>query len=286
MTKAFLTLLAANCVIFSARAEKHIIDFSRPTKPGQAFECQVAASNSQTYQISPKTKENATISHAASLRISGSMLVQKTLPNGNPSLVEFKVKDCSGTISDKKYNLDLAGKTLIINMAQKPTSKFTLKNNERRLNKTDVRMLSLIFRPASQDTLKELMGTDKALATGDSWQPPTRSLEKAMLKRNVKITPAHIKAKATLKARTKFQNIDCWEIIETLEIDKVPGLTFKFRAAILLPVDKKLGGAVRIKREGYEKAVKKLPEDNPLAAGKTITIEVSDKLEATVIPLP
>jgi hypothetical protein len=79
-----------------------------------------------------------------------------------------------------------------------------------------------------------------------------------------------------------YNGIKCQKLTEEISL-KAKDLSFEFSATVFLPEATKQS-AVKIFRKGSQKSTKKLPQNDPLAGDKTITVEITDQLEATALP--
>lgn len=274
------TFFLITAIAASAQAQKVKIDFDRPSKAGEKRQCEASASYEQKYTISENGKSSAETVRKAELSISGQMLILKATSNGNPGKVEFSISNIKGALNGKQRPMPLKGKTLIIDLTQKPVCKFELKGSSEQLSKIDIALLSLAFRPASKWTLKDLMGTDKAVHPGDKWPAPVEDILKQMdIKELKKAKPeGFVKFNGT----EEFKGIKCLKLTEEIAL-KSKDFSFAFKAAVLLPSTTKQS-AVKISRRGSQKSTKKMSQNDPLAGGKTITVEITDQLEATALP--
>jgi hypothetical protein len=274
------TLFLLTAFALTARAQKVKIDFDRPSKAGEKRQCEASASYEQKYTIVENGKKSAQSIRKAELSIAGQMLILETIPNGNPGKVEFTFTSAKGALNGKPHPLPLDGKTLLIDLTKQPVCGFELKGGKADFSKTDIALLSLVFRPASPWTIKDLMGTEKAVAPNATWPAPAKEILKQMDIKELKT--AKPKGFVKFEGTEEFKGIKCQKLTEEIYL-KSKDLLFSFKATVLLPADTKQS-AVKISRKGSQRSTKKLPQNDPLAGDKTITIEITDQLEATALP--
>ncbi len=145
--------------------------------------------------------------------------------------------------------------------------------------------LGTMFRPAVEEHLSDTLGTSCLLSLGEEWPIRTDSLLNTLKTRKIKAEKENIEGSAVLSARDRFAGIDCWKVNIKMESRGIQGYDFRFEAAVILPVDPSLGGAVRMMRQAKEVIDRHLPNDNPMSAGNVFKLISSDQTDIIMTPL-
>lgn len=282
-----LAFAGALCCAQAASPAKSVIQFERPIAKGAEFDCQIDASFSNAIAMKiPGAEKPVARIETASASLSGRMTVLEVNETGNPIKTRFQTLAFEGSLNNVKIDLSaLQGKAFIAEL-NPPVCKFSLDGEgQAPLGKEAVKLLSIIFRPASKSSMADVLGTKSPVGPGDKWKPPCELLISTLAKRGFKLGEGDFAGEAVLKGRESFKGVDCWAIEERLESKNVPGLELRLNFSVLLPVDPAQGGALKISRNGSELVSKLLPAENPLSAGNSVEAIVKDSLEAVVLPL-
>ncbi len=145
--------------------------------------------------------------------------------------------------------------------------------------------LGTMFRPAVEEHLSDTLGPSRLLSLGEEWPIRTDSLLNTLKTRRIKAEKENIEGSAVLSARDRFAGIDCWKVNIKMESRGIQGYDFRFEAAVILPVDPSLGGAVRMMRQAKEVIDRHLPNDNPMSAGNVFKLISSDQTDIIMTPL-
>ena len=267
--------------------KKELIDFNRPLSPGMAFRCDAETKTEMSYLIRVLGEEpQPPKKDSVSAKLAATLLVLSVNNAGNPASIELKIESLSGSINGKSFDFtSLSGASVVADLSSKPC-KFSLKPAMEPLDQNAAKILSSVFRPASECGLKDIMDPGRPVAIGESWTPPLALFASILKKtRGLSIPESKIKATATLESKGEDDGIMCWRIRERIESKPIDGLDFRFEIAISLPVDPALGGAIRISRTGIEVVNRPLPADNPVSIAKEIEAVSQDSMSASLVPV-
>ena len=285
-----ITLILGGCLSsFAEDSPKQKINFGRFQKVGDLLKCDIHAKSKATVtRIFTGNKENKMEQYVNSIKLKGKLSIKSVVKSGNADKIEFEVESVEGVVRNKPYIPEWKGKTIVADLNFMPVCKFAIKGDEKPLNKRDIILLSLVFRPVQGENMAAFIGTDKKVGVGDSWDAPKGPLLGLIKKYEtlgVKLSPDKISGKVTIKSKKEHKGIDCWEIEEQLSISDVPNFGFGFIVQILLPVDEKIS-TVKLSRKGIEK-VEKIPKGNhPMMAGiDKIIVTLADEMTAEMIPI-
>ncbi len=267
----------------AAEASQRIV-FFRPSFKGQELRCVISIQRSEKYVMTSVGGAIQEKKLKSGMDISGLMTVSETSESGQASKVEFEVDKAAAVTDGVKMKLSCAGRTLLVDMSVSPVCGFSFKSGKENLSDKEKRMLSMVFRPQSPDTLDDLMGIEREVAPGDSWPAPKEPLLKMFRAKHIDIEPERIEGTVKLVRRENFKGIECWRLEEQLVTKGIPDLSFSFRALVLLPVAQK-HPAVCVRRKGVQRVVKRIEESSSDTAGiKMITIVIEDEMSGIFLP--
>jgi len=250
------------------------IDFFRPAETGRT--CHVKASIRSSCRFSVRSSAAAKAPEKleeSAASIAGVMKVLECSDKGNPLAFEFAVESFSGNSHGNAVNSKvLAGKTLLVKKTLSNVSFSLVGGGD--IPVPDEDLLRMLFQPDDGLCLKDIIGTDNPLKTGDSWT----------LSHDAK-DGISFSGTASLKNKEKFSETECWRIEYTISASDAKGLASEASTEILLPVEKKKGGPLRIKSKQKRKIEKALPAENPITAGSILNIDESVEFHAEVVPL-
>lgn len=278
-------------VSFAGDARK--IKFFRPAVPGQKLNCKISAESESIYIMSLPDNTQVKKVNRYNVNITGIMLIKSVTEYGHPALVEFEVDEIKGKLNDKEQLFLCRRRILVIDqdcvgrtdLNERQVCSFYLKNSPEILPQDELKLLSLIFRPSPKENLHDFMGTDKEIQIGDSWSAPAGPLINVLKQQNINLNPSRIKGEIVLKAKKEFNDIECWQLEEELKTEDAPDFEFSFSANVLLPVDEEVG-VLKLSRNGVQRFARKIPDTDYMTAGlKDITVIISDKMEAELLPV-
>ena len=288
MIKKYIFIVTASFLLFDLSAvDKHKIVFARPTKVGSVMQCRLSAVvvTSSTTSFADVKMLDKVNSLSRKLTASGKLKVLEVKKSGYAAKIEFEVGVIEGTINEKPFKPAWKGITILADLTVKPICYFRIKGSEKKFSQEEINMLSMLFKPAPDDSIWDYIGTDKAIGVGDSWDAKVSPFVKLFKRQGLMLPEKKIKGTVSLTARRKFESIDCWEIKEKLNVVEVPGFTFHFSLSILLPVDSRYGN-IKMTRKAFEK-IEKTPEGKHFMTSgiKKITLEMRDTMTAIMLPV-
>jgi len=270
----------------SGATERRTINFRRPLSQGDIFNCSISAQNrTVTVREYEGSTEKKMDEYLKKVEMTGTLKIKEVAPNGNASKIEFTFDEFTGEINGKKIVPDWKGRILIADLTVKPVCLFKFKDKGGQPERDEVILLSLVFRPVSDITMADVIGTGRKLAPGDSWTASKHPFLENFKRDGIILPPEKITGNVTLKARNVYKGIDCWEIEEQLTISDVSDFSYGFFVSILLPVDE-TKSTVKLLRKGVTKIEKSPGAEHMMTAGiKKILITNSDAMSAEMLPV-
>lgn len=287
MKKLFSILFFILLGIGAIAADKQKIVFFRPTKKGMVMRCRLSAmkNDKNTCFFADIKKPDKASALSVSITAEGQLKVLEVLKSGHAGKIEFTFSKVTGLINNKIFQPDWQGKTIIADMTVRPICKFSIKDAKRQLARLEIKMLSLLFHPAPEENMGDYIGTDKKIGLGDKWEAKTGTFVKLFKKQGLIFDEKHIKGNVSLKGRRKFEDIDCWEIEEKLDVEGVAGFIFHFSLSVFLPVKDDIGN-VKMTRKAFMQ-MEKVPEGKHFMTSgiKKIKYAMTDTMTAIMLPV-
>lgn len=264
-----------------------IIQFSRPLSPENVFECKIKASQySRALLHYGGESENGTADvRDLEIELSGQMTIIRVNSSGNAAEIFFDIKAIRGSGLSPSSCAGLCGKRLRAVLDLAPPLITLEGSSDLELTHEEKRLLYLIFRPTSKETLEDLIGTEKLLKVGSVWQPSFKLLEKLCASRGITATAKNFEGEVVLGDIANVNEIPCWKINQEIQASGIKDFDFRFRSEIYLPVNPEDGPAVKILRSGYDRYKRALPATQPLSAGRILETENKEDFQAEIIPI-
>jgi hypothetical protein len=287
MYKILFIIFAA--VALNAGNNKQLLNFSRPAYPGDEFSCSISASSCiiTTTEFAETNTAPAISELKKTVQAKGRIRVIKVNKKGISTIIEFTPESFQGSINSKKIIPSWIGKTLKINLNSNPICTFKIINHKTQISTVEIQLLDLIFKPAPEYSLADLINPQTPIAEVDSWQPDLNPFLKIFKNQGIEtneILP--LSGKVKLIGKKTFQNYQCWNIQEKVTMKNIPGIKFDFFLSTLIPIKKNLGPSLHTVRKIYEK-IEKLPTSNSFMTSgiKKISLEMTEAINITSIPI-
>ncbi|MBN1863956.1 MAG: hypothetical protein JW808_03555 [Victivallales bacterium] len=267
--------------------EKHKIEFFRPAVPGSVLDCRLSTVNSYSSisvfadPAAPDRVSENTVKATAE----GMLKILQVSKNGHATLVEFTFSSFRGEINSRQIEPEWNGVTLIVEMDGAPC-RFAFKDSGKKLHPDEIHLLSMIFHPAPENNIADYIGTDQAVAVGDSWDAGIAPFVRLFEMQGIANMPRDkISGTVTLKSLVKIGDFDCHELEEKLNVAGIPGFDFHFSLRLFLPVDNRHSN-LQMVRKAYQKIEKKPDGRHFMTSGiKSISLEMKDTMNAVMMPV-
>lgn len=279
----FIAFLAAT---LQAVESGEIIQFSRPLSPESVFECKLKASQYSKALLHYGDRENGTADiRDLEIELSGQMTIVRVNSAGNAAEILFDIKAIRGSGLSPSSCAGLSGRRIRAVLDLTPPLISIEEGGDIELTHEEKRLLYLIFRPSSKETLNDLIGTDKLLKVGSVWQPSFKLLEKLCTARGISATAKNFDGEVALGDIVTIHELPCWKITQEIQATGIKDFDFRFHSEIYLPVNPEDGPAIKISRSGYDRYKRTLPASQPLSAGRILETENKEDFQAEIIPI-
>ena len=263
-----------------------IIQFSRPLSPESVFECNIKASQYSKALLHYGDSDSGTADiRDLEIELSGQMTIVRVNSSGNAAEIFFDIKAIRGSGLSPSSCAGLSGKRIRAVLDLTPPLITIEGSSEIELTHEEKRLLYLIFRPASKETLDDLIGTEKLLKIGSTWKPSFKIIEKLCAARRITATAKNFEGQVTLGDIANIHDIPCWKINQEIQASAIKDFDFRFHSEIYLPVNPEDGSAIKISRSGYDRYKRALPASQPLSAGRILETENKEDFQAEIVPL-
>lgn len=310
------TVWCAGSVLWAedtANLKKETLVFTGKSQGNEPFDFFARIRRNMTFFLKvPGAAQPGQRSENVDVSATGELVFTQLNEAGNPVHLEFLVHQLNGNINGAAVEFSaLKGRTIIADLSGLQ-SVFSLKKSKKikdqelsdllgtpgsssmptpaneketdTLSPHAILLLRTLFQPAGQESLADLLGKEQHQSMGGQWEINTKPLVKALTERDLKIDDKSIQAFATFLGRVKQHGFDLWSIRIRMESGKVQGYDFRYDARILFPTDPKIGGPISISKDVTEVVDTPLPQDNPLAAGNSISVISKELSELLLIP--
>jgi hypothetical protein len=278
--KYLLTFFLNIFIIFQVYSnENQIIQFHRSSiiNKLQKYSIYTSTSTTTTTEFSQISKQNSVSSIKTLVKLDGLLKVLKINNKGLATNLNFKINNFYGKINDQIINTTFPGKTLLINLTTKPICEFSFKSSKNPISSNEIQLLSLIFKPSSEFSLADYIHTNKPVSIGDSWTPNYKPFISFFNQLGIKINKNQIHGSVLLKKRTNYNNIDCWEIQEKINISNINNINFSFFLSVLLPINPKFGEALKIIKKSHFQIIKTPKGNSFMTSGiKKISLKFNE----------
>lgn len=262
-----------------------VIRFHRPARVGQELACRFqVVGTTKTVRVQADEREVETTA-SLGLELVGIMRVVTVTPAGQTATATFAVTGGTAREAGKEFIPAYVGQTLAMDFTRLPTCEIRIVGEGApALTEAELRLLGLVFRPASGETLAELLGREWTGHEGESWPLATAGLLRRLTALGLVATPAQVSGTATLRGRPEVAARPCWEVAIEIATRDLPGYGFLLTMAIWLPMDER-HGVIRLERYVCESLRRPLAASEPLAVNlRELRVEQVERLTAELIP--
>lgn len=274
-------------------AKKEVaVSFDRPVRKGDVFECAIKTVRSSRYSLKmPGIEKPSVRLDSVEVFISGRMTVTDVNSVGN--LLKFDMSNAvvTGNVNGKHEELrnidfsgDLSQTPCVFTLKAAPGTPADAKLPSLAPDSPAFRLLSTVFQPAREDTLKDMTGERAVFTHGAFRKMNVSKLVASLNSRKIACSEKDVDGKITYLGNEKVKDVECMKFDVVIQSARVPGYDFRFKASILFPVEKANGPAFRIMRDVTEIVDRRLPADNPFAAGCDAELISKDTSDITMIP--
>ena len=274
-----LFLLAA--ALSAAEGE---LSFDRKVKQGDYFQAEITLNAEREYKFilsgpgKPVLKQDSLV-----LTLFGGMKVLEVNQYGNPSLIELRIDNISGTLNGTNLDsADLNGKVITGDLRKYPV-RFLFSDTGKPIPRKAQLALSSLFRVPAENSLKDTLGTGMIPQNGKRWKISALPILESLKKRGFQITGDSILADAVFEGRERYRKTDCWKVVVNITSREMQTLDFRLKAELWIPVDPDKN-VIRMIRTGTEVIDRPLPPENPISAGSEVRVITKERLEAVLIP--
>jgi hypothetical protein len=278
-------LLFSGCgLVVRADEPGSVIRFHRPARVGQVLACHVeAATEMKIHRVLADGREQAE-TESLRLELLGTMRVTAVTANGQAAAATFQVAAATAGMNGRAVSPDFAGQVVEIDFTRTPVCEFRIRGRDGEVSAEEVRLLSLVFRPAPAETLADWLGGERVVHVGERWPLAMGGLLSRLAGEGVAASSEQVTGTAFLRERKTVGGVDCWAVAVEAATRNVAGYEFSLAVELLLPVEER-HGVLRVARRGREAIRKNPPEGEPLAVNlRELRVELQDTMTAEFLP--
>lgn len=260
------------------------LSFDRKAAPGDYFQAEISLNAEREYKFKLNGPEKPVMKmESIVLTLFGGMKVLEVNPWGNPSRIELRIVNLSGTLNGTEIeSAALNGKTVTGDLRKYPV-RFTFSDTGRPVPRPAHLALSALFRVPAQNSLKDTFGSEMVPEKGKRWKISAMPIMESLRARGFRISGDSILADALFEDRERFRKTDCWKVTASIMSKDMQTLDFRLKAELWIPTDPN-GNIIRMIRTGTEVISRPLPAENPFSAGSDVRVISKERLEAVLIP--
>lgn len=277
--------LSCSFAVAPVTPEKFKSSFNTEYQVGAHYQCNLTAELFKLTRVQRST-DSSTRHRSLKVNLIGTMTVITIDADKMLAEVDFAVEKFIGLIGQRAIKSVLNGKIITV-MFKKQSAQFLIKGDKYLpLSKQEQLLLSLIFPSILEENLADLLGKERQVNIGASWQPPADKFFDLFKQHGIKFSSDKVKLQAGLSGRETLQGRDCLIIEERIKTLNIPSFKFNFTMKVWLPVNAQSGNALRIQRQAVWNASAALPSNTPLVTGHTVSTSVVNSLDFIMMSQP
>ncbi|MBO4647995.1 MAG: hypothetical protein J5806_07555 [Lentisphaeria bacterium] len=258
------------------------VDFVRPVRTGDRFECNVLSVQSVQYELLlPGSEAPVVKTVRAQVGFQGYLTVTRVNAVGNPTHLMLRADRFSGSVDGKPVkwdfpagawiDADLSSAAGVFNISGKPLPA-DLQN-----------LFRILFPPASESTLAELTGRSRRLPVpGQGWAADLTSFRRELAARKIPIAPSSLIGTVVYFGPETIGRSNCLRFGLQIETKGLPDYDCRLKYTFSLAPS---GPPVRLVRDATEVIFRILRSGQPFAAGTQVRQINKDHTERTLVPV-
>ncbi len=265
---------------------KHLqLNFRSKYQVGARYRCDFTAELFKLTRLKSST-DSSTRHRSLKAKLTGVMLITGVDTGKMITKCDFEVEQFTGTIDNEPIKSKLAGRRLGIDFINRTRAQFKIEGDKYlALSNYEQRLLALLFPAVLTENFTDLLGQQRKIAVGMTWQPPAKKFFSLFKQHGIKFSPDKVKRWAKISKYELFSNLKCLVVEEQLKTLNIPDFKFNFNMKLWFPISNPLGNACRIQRQAVWNASATLPGNGPLAIGHSVSTTVVNSLDFILIPL-